>query len=159
MKRISSRLSSPVKIFFACLLSVILFAACFQQTVLAVTSGDYVYEIADNQATITRYMGTGGDVVIPAALDGYPVIAIGSYAFYDRGPYITSLTIPAGVANLENDAFYRCLSLTALYVDPANADFMSMDGVLFNKASTTLVQYPARKPDAAYTIIPHFRAS
>jgi len=37
-------------------------------------------------------------------------------------------------------------------VDAKNADYISIDGVLFNKVMTVLIQYPAGKQDSTYTI-------
>jgi hypothetical protein len=41
--------------------------------------------------------------------------------------------------------------LTSLVVDPGNPNYSSQDGVIYNKAKTALVQYPAGKP-GGYTI-------
>jgi len=42
--------------------------------------------------------------------------------------------------------------LTAINVDPASTVFSSQDCVLYNKAKTTLILYPARKTGSAFTI-------
>jgi hypothetical protein len=44
-----------------------------------------------------------------------------------------------------------CTSLTNITVDPLNSTFSSVDGVLFNRSQTTLVQYPSGKL-GGYTI-------
>ena len=44
-----------------------------------------------------------------------------------------------------------CTSLTAITVDAANPAYSSVDGVLFDKSQTTLLQYPDGKA-GAYTI-------
>ena len=49
-------------------------------------------------------------------------------------------------------AFEGCTSLEAITVDPKNANFTAVDGVLFNKSKTRLVRYPCAKADTAYTI-------
>jgi hypothetical protein len=59
--------------------------------------------------TITYYTGSGGAVVIPATINGYPVINIGTGAFDVAN--VTSVTISTNVINIENDAFYNCTSL------------------------------------------------
>ena len=48
-------------------------------------------------------------------------------------------------------AFSGCTSLTAITVDAANPAYSSVDGVLFNKSQTTLIQYPGGKA-GGYTI-------
>ena len=65
---------------------------------------------------------------------------------------LTSINIPAGVTSIGNSAFAGCTGLNAFTVDNGNTAFVSEDGVLFNKAKTTLIQYPAGNSRAAYTI-------
>jgi hypothetical protein len=70
------------------------------------------------------------------------VTSIGDYAFY----YCTglrSLTIPASTVSIGMSAFDVCSSLPSIMVDPANPNFSSRGGVLFNKHGTTLIQCPA----------------
>jgi hypothetical protein len=43
-------------------------------------------------------------------------------------------------------------NLAAINVDSANDSYISVDGVLFNKAKTTLVEYPPGKSGSSYTI-------
>ena len=45
------------------------------------TSGDYTYTVSDGKATITKYSGAGGDVVMPKTLDGNTIVTIGNNAF------------------------------------------------------------------------------
>ena len=142
-------------------------------------SGDFIYEGTDT-ITILRYNGTGGNVTIPAYIKGKPVTAIGDHAFalcdsltgitipdtvtsIGNGAFyicnnLTSVNIPAGVTCLgdnegeANYAFVFCESLTAINVDTANTMYCSEDGILYNKAKTTLIQYPARKTAVSFTI-------
>ena len=50
----------------------------------AAVSGDFTYTDRGDTITITRYNGTGGDIIIPDTIDGKPVTTIGSYAFMDK---------------------------------------------------------------------------
>ena len=75
---------------------------------------------------------------------GTNVTEIGLQAFY----YCKSLTrviIPGSVAHLGGETFLRCTSLTEISVATNNLAFSSMDGVLFDKDRTTLIQYPGGK--------------
>jgi hypothetical protein len=58
---------------------------------------------------------------------------------------LTNVIIPASVASIGDYAFIYCTSLTNIAVDGANPAYSSLDGVLFSKDKTTLVQYPSGK--------------
>lgn len=72
------------------------------------------------------------------------VISFGYYAFQNCID-LTSITIPASVTSISPGPFIGCSSLTTITVDTNNQAYSSMDGVLFNKNKTTLVQYPEGK--------------
>src|SRR5215213_3116741 len=55
---------------------------------------------------------------------------------------LTSVTIPNSVTDIQYWAFRGCSSLTNILVDAANPAYRSVDGVLFNKAQTTLLMCP-----------------
>lgn len=71
---------------------------------------------------------------------GNSVTSIGSDAFYNSGP--TSITIPASVTSIGSGAFDGCEYLTNITVAASNPDYSSLNGVLFNKAQVTLLQFP-----------------
>jgi hypothetical protein len=50
--------------------------------------------------------------------------------------------------------FIECTNLTSITVDNANANYSSLDGVLFNKNKTTLILFPGGK-GGSYTTIPN----
>jgi hypothetical protein len=83
---------------------------------------------------------------------GVAPLAIGQYAFNSTG--LTSFDIPARVASIGNDAFLNTSSLTGFNVHADNANYASVDGVLFNKDLTTLKKYPRRKTSTSYVIPP-----
>ena len=78
------------------------------------------------------------------------VTNVGQYAFYAAG--LTNITIPAAVTSIGEAAFLFCFQLPAIGVDPANPAYTNVGGVLFNKDSTELVEYPDGNPATAYTI-------
>lgn len=65
--------------------------------------------------------------------------------------YITSIRIPAGVALYENAAFYYN-PLSAFDVAEDNLYYKDIDGVLFSKDETVLIDYPGEYKDSSYTI-------
>ena len=78
------------------------------------------------------------------------VTSIGFDAF-EYCSSLTSVTIPAGVTNIEEGAFSGCGALTAINVNAANGAYSSVDGILYNKNQTTLIQCPGAK-SGAFTI-------
>ena len=74
---------------------------------------------------------------------------IGANALFDCNK-LTSVSIPAGVTRIDLDAFV-CLSLQQINVAQDNAAYASVDGVLFDKAMTTIVCYPAGR-SGPYTV-------
>jgi hypothetical protein len=70
---------------------------------------------------------------------------------YPRGKQ-GAYTVPDGVVKIEKGAFSHCPGLTSITVAAGNARYSSEDGVLFNKNKTLLIQHPAGKQGASYTI-------
>lgn len=76
----------------------------------ALQEGDFTYEVNDGKATITGYMGSGGAVIIPSTLGGYPTDAVGTGAFYNN-PWIEMVVVPNSVTTIGRWAFSNCSSL------------------------------------------------
>lgn len=69
--------------------------------------------------------------------------AIESNAFAGTG--LTSVAIPAAVTTIADGAFAGCTALTGYTVDGGNANYSAADGVLYNKAGTSLLHWPGGK--------------
>lgn len=65
-----------------------------------------------NYAILRGYDGAGGDVVVPAEIDGFTVDVIGINVF--KGDTITSLTLPETVLELRSNAVASCEKLTSV---------------------------------------------
>ncbi|MCL1931714.1 MAG: leucine-rich repeat domain-containing protein [Treponema sp.] len=76
--------------------------------------------------------------------------SIGTNAFASAG--VVSFTIPSSVTNIGMGALHASYGIKEINVDPNNAFYSSVDGVLYNKDKTTLIQYPARKEGSTVTI-------
>ncbi len=72
------------------------------------------------------------------------VTSIGSSAFWWCAS-LPSITIPASVTTLGSRVFELCFSLPEITVASGNPAYCSVDGVLYDKAMTTLRQYPTAK--------------
>ncbi|NDB69697.1 MAG: hypothetical protein EB015_17175, partial [Methylocystaceae bacterium] len=125
-----SRVAAPLRIFM--FFMAFAFASRARAELLWLESG--------GQVTITGRTDSASALVIPAAINGLPVTGIGSKAFAKgQGLGLTSVTIPSTVTSIPSSTFASCSELTGISVDPQNASYSSLGGVLFNKAQTTLV--------------------
>ncbi len=87
---------------------------------------DYEYRISDGEAIITKYLGDGGDLVIPSTLGGYPVVGIDSnydssdewwyHGAFEECDTVTSVVIPEGVTFIAKGAFGGCTALTSIVI-------------------------------------------
>ena len=73
-------------------------------------STDWNYDA--NYAILRGYDGAGGDVVVPAEIDGFTVDVIGVGVF--KGDTITSLTLPETVLELRSNAVASCEKLASV---------------------------------------------
>lgn len=115
----------------SCLLAVVmLLSMCMlvPAAAAAETADGLVYEEANGEITITGYTGAGGEVVIPAEIDGKPVTQIAAQAFrVSKVPAalnITKITIPDSVTTMGNGVFFGCSNLQEV-VFPENVSIPS----------------------------------
>ena len=88
--------------------------------------------------------------LIPHLVIPDDVTSIPDYAFYGCDD-ITSITINESVDSIGDCAFRNCRKLTSITVDNNNY-FVSIDGNLYNKNKTKLIQYAIGKTDSSFTI-------
>ena len=65
---------------------------------------------------------------------------------------LSSITIPSSVTSIGSSAFGGCASLTTINVATGNQNYVSVNGVLYNKDKTTIMRYPAGKKEKNYRI-------
>lgn len=82
-----------------------------------------------------------GCAVLASVTIGESVATIGESAFADCD-VLTSVAIPASVTYIGSGAFSGCSVLTEISVSPDNQAYRSVDGVLYTKDMTRLIQYP-----------------
>lgn len=76
---------------------------------------------------------------------------VGSYAFA-RCSSLSFMSLPAQTTRLGASPFHDCTMLLEIEVDPSNPCYSSIDGVLYNKEQTQLIQYPAGLYDDFYKV-------
>ncbi|MDE7399370.1 MAG: leucine-rich repeat protein [Oscillospiraceae bacterium] len=80
------------------------------------TVSEFTVEFDDGEAEIVRYNGSGGDVVIPAEINGIRVAEIESRAF-ENCAGLTGITIPGSVESIGEDAFANCVNLSSVTIE------------------------------------------
>ena len=102
------------------------------------------YAVSGGTAYVGRSPGASGAIVIASTYNGFPVTSIvsGGAGAFEGCSGLTSVTIPSSVTNIGSFAFRDCTSLTNISVDAANPAYSSPNGVLFDKAQTTLITFP-----------------
>lgn len=91
------------------------------------------------------------DVTIPNSIDGHTVIGIKEKAFNNCDD-ITTITIPATISSIGESAFSKCDNLAEIKIESENQDYVTENGVLYNKDKTILIQYPNAKEDKTFTL-------
>lgn len=113
-------------------------SACWDCSRLAtVTLGNKVTRI---QSVAFQDCGSLATILLPESL------AELGYRAFKNCSALSTITIPASVTVLGYAAFAGCTSLTGIEVPPENATYDSRDGVVFEKQSSVLRQYPPGGP-------------
>lgn len=124
------------------------------------TIGSYAFSGCQNLASITfeentqlseigfdtfSYCTSLVNITIPDS-----VTTIGNQAFSGSG--LNSVDISANVISIGSAVFAHCQQLISISVDNSNGMYSSVDGVLYNKEMTTMLQYPAGKASESFTV-------
>ncbi len=118
----------------------------------------------------------GGEITIPYVFNSYfnyAINRIDSNTFIDRNNItslifeegiisvaslglsctsVKSISIPASMTSINENAFIGCINLEEINVNPSNASYCSVDGVFMTKNQTVLIKYPANKVNETYSI-------
>ena len=110
-----------------------------------VTEGDFTYRDYSAWMTVTGYTGTGGNVTIPAGVNGKPITGITSGSNNDwwdsDGVFaeknITSVTIPGSVTYIGDGAFFRN-QLSSVTI-PNNVTYIGENAFFGNQLSSVII--------------------
>ena len=94
---------------------------------------------------VTYPKGKNGNYLMPSS-----ITRIGESDF-NNCKNLTAITIPSSVANIDVAAFTGCDSLESIEVDNNNNNYISGDGVLYDKNNAKFLYYPAARK-GGYTI-------
>ncbi len=107
-------------------------------------------EIADTVTSIGDHAFEGiiniDSVIIPDSVE-----TIGASAFEDCSN-LAAVKFGKSVNSFDRSAFGGCTLLASYAVSENNGTYTSIDGVLFSKDGTILIQYPVAKADPSYEI-------
>ena len=79
------------------------------------------------------------------------VTSIGSSSF-SNNTSLTEVHVGAGLSTIGNAALSGNTALAAVTVNPANASFKAVDGVLYDRGGQRLVLYPPAKPGSEFEV-------
>ena len=101
------------------------------------TWSPYAYKFVDNTVSITGYNGSGGNILVPAAIAGLPVTSIGANAFASNST-LMEITLPNSVTSVGGNAFGNNTNLAAVYFSgPAPVS----NGTIFNASPRATAYY------------------
>ena len=89
--------------------------------------GNYAFNLCTNLKTVNF----GGSLE-----------SIGNNAFQSCTS-LTTICLPNSISSIGNSAFAGCINLTSIEVDSENLYYSANNGVLYNKAQTSLIRVPA----------------
>lgn len=126
--------------------------ACAEGTSTDGTASDFKYVyLADQTISITAYVGSQKEVVIPSMLMGVRVTSIGAGAFADHAQ-LTSVTIPDSVTDVGANPFRGCTRLTNIRVSATHPTLLASGAILMNKVEQRLICYSASLTETSYAI-------
>ena len=139
---------------------------------------DFEFELdeTDNRESITikNFKGRSENLIIPEAVDNIPITTIGGFAF-SSNRQIENISLPENLVSIENYAFFYCEKLKSIMlpkkikyidssafcgcdnlekivVDDENPNYISHEGVLFDKKMTTIIKCPPLNLQGKYAV-------
>ncbi|MBQ8432035.1 MAG: leucine-rich repeat protein [Clostridia bacterium] len=85
------------------------------------TEEAFSYTVVNGEATLTAYLGSASEVVVPTHLGGAPVVAVADRAFENHAQ-LASVSLPEGVREIGWFAFSGCVALTRIDLPASVSD-------------------------------------
>jgi len=111
-----------------------------------VTENGITFSISKGIAKVYGVEEDITDLVIPEYIGENKVEKI---SLPEKEHNFTTITIPASIKTI---CLYKCTNLTDFYVDEANENYCSVDGVLYSKDMKTLIFYPPARTETTFTV-------
>lgn len=99
------------KLLLATAITVFLVTVCCQMSAFALTDGDWEFQLLNNKAKITGYIGTDTNVVIPSTIYGVPVTEVELNNFRN----VESLEYPGTVKEIKDNGVGKNLKKITLH--------------------------------------------
>lgn len=126
---------------------------------ITVTTGtpgsDFLYMTNNGAITITGYVGPGGAVTIPDTINGRPVTQIAGDAFTHKYS-LTGISCPNTATNIGSHAFYSCTNLASLSLG-AGVCNIEINAFAFC-SSLSAVNFPASLTNIGYGAFQYCRS-
>ena len=95
-------------------------------------ASSFIYTLADGEVSITRFIGSEKEVVIPSEIDSCPVVMLGNSAFSSAG--VTGVVVPDTVTQIGSYCFSGCTELVRVEIQTA-----VLGNRVFQECSSSLV--------------------
>ena len=96
-----------------------------------IVSGDYKYKLLeDGTVELCEYHGTGGEIKVPARMDGKEVSRLGEFLF-ENNLSITKVTIEDGIKEIGKGCFDSCENIVSVYM-PDSVEEMGLFSFFLN---------------------------
>ena len=136
------------------LLSSLCLAACYEnpeQKPLTPSQLEYEYsQEYEGYIAVAPKDKFISELVMPEFYDGKPVVGMAPNFLLDCSQILT-MYISKSIKFIDTVGFIRLSNLRSVTVDKSNADFSSIDGILYNKTQTEIILVP-KKINNAVTI-------
>ncbi len=125
-------------LFLVCCL---LFACC--QPAMAEKDIEYKTTVENNQVYIEYFKATTSSLIVPQEINGLPVTGV-QFGNLEPNTIVKTVSLPKTLKTIDSQMNYGNRALETIVVDKENPYFCVVDGILYTKDMSKLVQCPAK---------------